>query len=37
MNLPGCVIDLPILSERDEDDIEKFVKKGVDIIAASFV
>jgi len=38
MNLPGCVIDLPTLTEKDEDDLIDFgIKKGVDIIAASFV
>jgi pyruvate kinase len=37
MNLPGCVVDLPTLTEKDEQDIEVFVKKGIDMIAASFV
>lgn len=38
MNLPGAIIDLPILTEKDEDDIVEFgLKKGIDLIAASFV
>lgn len=38
MNLPGAVVDLPTLTEKDEDDIVDFgLKKGIDIIAASFV
>ena len=38
MNLPGVDILLPILSEKDEDDLTSFgLKEGIDIIAASFV
>jgi pyruvate kinase len=37
MNLPGCIVDLPTLTEKDEEDIQVFVKKGIDMIAASFV
>jgi len=38
MNLPGAIIDLPTLTDRDEDDIVRFrLKKGIDLIAASFV
>lgn len=38
MNLPGCNVDLPTLTEQDEKDIVDFgLKRGVDIIAASFV
>jgi pyruvate kinase len=38
MNLPGCIVDLPTLTEKDEDDIVNFgLKKGIDMIAASFV
>ena len=38
MNLPGCIVDLPTITEKDEDDIVEFgIKKGIDIIAASFV
>jgi pyruvate kinase len=38
MNLPGVVVDLPTLTEKDVDDIVNFgIKNGVDFIAASFV
>ena len=38
MNLPGVVVDLPTLTEKDIDDIVNFgIKNGVDFIAASFV
>ena len=38
MNLPGAIIDLPTLTDKDEDDIVDFgLKKGIDLIAASFV
>ena len=38
MNLPGANIDLPILTEKDEDDLVKFgLKEGIDIVAASFI
>lgn len=38
MNLPGAIVDLPTLTEKDEDDLIDFgLKKGVDMIAASFV
>ena len=38
MNLPGAIVDLPTLTEKDEDDITDFgLKKGIDMIAASFV
>ena len=38
MNLPGAVIDLPTLTEKDEQDIIEFgLKHGIDMIAASFV
>lgn len=38
MNLPGALIDLPTLTDKDEDDITDFgLKKGIDLIAASFV
>jgi len=37
MNLPGCKIDLPTVTEKDEDDILNFARKyGVDMIALSF-
>eukprot|EP00565_Helicotheca_tamesis_P002004 CAMPEP_0185728836 /NCGR_PEP_ID=MMETSP1171-20130828/4234_1 /TAXON_ID=374046 /ORGANISM="Helicotheca tamensis, Strain CCMP826" /LENGTH=555 /DNA_ID=CAMNT_0028397583 /DNA_START=107 /DNA_END=1774 /DNA_ORIENTATION=+ len=38
MNLPGVVVDLPTLTEKDIDDIVNFgIKNEVDFIAASFV
>ena len=38
MNLPGAIIDLPTLTDRDESDITDFgLKHGIDMIAASFV
>jgi pyruvate kinase len=38
MNLPGVVVDLPTITEKDRDDLVNFgLKYGVDMIAASFV
>lgn len=38
MCLPGCVVDLPTITEKDEDDLENFaLLYNVDFIAASFV
>ena len=38
MNLPGCEIDIPTITEKDENDLVNFaLKKGVDMIAVSFV
>ena len=38
MNLCGCKVNLPTVTEKDEDDIINFgLKEGVDMIAASFV
>jgi len=38
MNLPGVKVDLPVLQEKDINDILKFgVPQGVDFVAASFV
>ena len=38
MNLPGAIIDLPILTEKDETDLVEFaIPQGVDYVAASFV
>lgn len=38
MNLPGCIVQLPTLTEKDEKDLREFaVPQGVDMIAASFV
>jgi len=38
MNLPGVVVQLPTITEKDQDDLQNFaVVHGVDFIAASFV
>lgn len=38
MNLSGCKVNLPTVTEKDIDDIVNFgLKEGVDMIAASFV
>ena len=38
MNLPGAEVDLPTLTEKDEDDLVEFgLEHDVDFIAASFV
>jgi pyruvate kinase len=37
-NVPGCTVDLPTLTKDDEHDLTEFgLKRGVDIIAASFI
>merc|ERR1712032_1795808 len=37
-NLPGVKVDLPVLQEKDKDDLQKFgIPQGVDFVAASFV
>jgi len=37
MKLPGCNIDLPAFTDRDETDLTEFgCKYGVDIIVVSF-
>lgn len=38
MNLPGAIVDLPTLTEKDIDDLQNWgVKHNVDFVAASFV
>lgn len=38
MNLPGCIVHLPTLTEQDEKDILDFgLPNGIDMIAASFI
>ena len=38
MNLPGVIVDLPTLTEKDIHDIKDWgIKNGADFIAASFV
>jgi len=37
-NLPGIQVELPVLQEKDKDDLVKFgIPQGVDFVAASFV
>jgi pyruvate kinase len=37
INLPGTVVHVPSLTEKDEKDLEFGIRHGVDMIAASFV
>ena len=38
MNLPGCVVDLPVIGTKDKEDLINFaIPQGCDYIAASFV
>lgn len=37
MNVPGVLIPLPTLSEKDRDDLRFGCEQGADIVAASFV
>lgn len=37
INLPGIFVNLPCLTQKDEDDIREGVRAGVDFIALSFV
>ena len=37
INLPGTVVTVPSLTEKDEKDLEFGIKHGVDIIAVSFI
>ncbi len=38
MNLPGVVVDLPTLTDKDKEDLVKWaVPNDIDFIAASFV
>lgn len=37
INIPGCSIDMPYISERDRSDILFGIENDVDFIAASFV
>ena len=38
MNLPGVIVDLPTLTDKDIHDIKDWgIKNGADFIAASFV
>ncbi|HEV8494157.1 MAG TPA: pyruvate kinase, partial [Candidatus Angelobacter sp.] len=37
INLPGAVVSVPSLTEKDEKDLEFGLKHGVDIVAVSFI
>jgi pyruvate kinase len=37
INLPGVAVNVPALSEKDEEDLRWAIKLGVDMIALSFV
>eukprot|EP00658_Telonema_sp_P-2_P026337 TRINITY_DN20624_c0_g1_i1.p1 TRINITY_DN20624_c0_g1~~TRINITY_DN20624_c0_g1_i1.p1 ORF type:complete len:411 (-),score=100.95 TRINITY_DN20624_c0_g1_i1:296-1528(-) len=37
VNLPGCIVDLPPLTDKDMRDLEFGVENDVDFVAASFV
>jgi pyruvate kinase len=37
INLPGVAVNVPALSEKDEDDLRWAMRRGVDLIALSFV
>src|SRR5438128_682941 len=37
INLPGVAVNVPALSEKDEDDLRWAIKRGVDLVALSFV
>lgn len=38
VNLPGCIVDLPTVTERDIVDLQKFgLAHNVDMVAASFI
>ncbi|HJT54224.1 MAG TPA: pyruvate kinase [Candidatus Angelobacter sp.] len=37
INLPGAVVSVPSMTEKDEKDLEFGIKHGVDMVAVSFV
>ena len=37
INLPGVAVNVPALSEKDEDDLRWVLRLGVDLVALSFV
>ena len=36
MNLPGAIVRLPAITEKDKKDIQFLLEEGVDFIACSF-
>lgn len=38
MNMPGCIIDLPSMTDKDKQDISEFgLDKGIDMACISFI
>ena len=38
MSLPGAIVDLPSITDKDQIDLEEFgIKFGVDCVIASFI
>lgn len=38
LHLPGAIIDLPTITDKDADDIQQFgLENNIDLILASFV
>lgn len=37
INLPGVAVNVPALSDKDEDDLRWAIRRGVDLVALSFV